>query len=92
MRREKEFKCEICNTYLLTTASYEAHKNKHTGIKPFACEGCDKKFFTKEAMERHFSAIHDTDNNFLCNVCSKICSTKVRIILMIFHLIYLIFY
>ncbi|KAJ8970874.1 hypothetical protein NQ314_000999, partial [Rhamnusium bicolor] len=69
--REKKFRCEICSKYLLTAGSLETHKRKHTGIKPFPCSSCDKQFFTKEAMQRHFGAIHDIDNNFLCSVCSK---------------------
>jgi KRAB domain-containing zinc finger protein len=77
--REKKYQCKICSKFLLTAGSLETHVKKHSGIKPFSCSGCDKQFFTKEAMQRHFGAIHDTDNNFLCNVCSKVCSTKVHL-------------
>ncbi|XP_063902906.1 zinc finger protein OZF-like [Zophobas morio] len=77
--REKKYQCKICNKFLLSAGSLETHIKKHSGVKPFPCSGCDKRFFTKEAMQRHFGAIHDTDNNFLCNVCSKVCSTKVHL-------------
>ncbi|EFA04052.2 zinc finger protein OZF [Tribolium castaneum] len=77
--REKKHQCNICGKFLLSAGSLDTHVRKHSGIKPFCCPGCDKSFFTKEAMQRHFDAIHDTDNNFLCNFCSKVCSTKVHL-------------
>ncbi|XP_018572249.1 zinc finger protein 528-like [Anoplophora glabripennis] len=77
--REKKFECDICNKHLLSASSLETHKRKHSGVRPFVCSACDKRFFTKEAMQRHYGAMHDTYNNFLCSVCSKVCSTKFHL-------------
>ncbi|KAK4879838.1 hypothetical protein RN001_007984 [Aquatica leii] len=79
--RDKKFQCDICSKFLLTTGSLETHKRKHTGVKPYSCSACSKAFFTKEAMQRHFGAIHDIDNNFLCKGNIKFMDKTCNIVL-----------
>ena len=42
----------------------------HPGVKPFACDTCEKRFDRKENLMRHVR-IHTGDRRYVCNYCGK---------------------
>uniref|UniRef100_A0A915MAG5 C2H2-type domain-containing protein n=1 Tax=Meloidogyne javanica TaxID=6303 RepID=A0A915MAG5_MELJA len=50
------------------------HRGTHSGIKPFECRFCQKKFFRKDQMQEHSMTHIKTGNDFDCPVSG--CSFK----------------
>ena len=42
----------------------------HTGIKPFACDDCEKSFGQKGALLNH-KVLHADEKPFKCSFCDK---------------------
>ncbi|XP_061685137.1 uncharacterized protein LOC133505735 [Syngnathoides biaculeatus] len=50
----------------------------HGKVKPFACQICNKAFFTKRDVEAH-TRIHTGEKPFLCHLCEKKFTRKVEL-------------
>ena len=49
---------------------------KHYKEKPFACDRCDKKFFTMTDQQKHIKIVHLNEKPFACEKCGKQYSTS----------------
>lgn len=63
--------CHLCKTDFPLVSAFRRHySDMHPGVKPFACDTCDKRFDRKENLMRHMR-IHTGDRRYVCNYCGK---------------------
>lgn len=65
--RETSGICGICKKNF---QNMETHMRSHTGIKPYPCSVCNKRFPRPGALRRH-KKIHSGDRPYTCQCCGK---------------------
>jgi uncharacterized Zn-finger protein len=55
----KNFVCDICLKTFSNAANMRRHRVRHSGIKPFECRFCQKRFFRKDHMREHMNHKHN---------------------------------
>uniref|UniRef100_UPI0037E783C3 zinc finger protein 26-like n=1 Tax=Semicossyphus pulcher TaxID=241346 RepID=UPI0037E783C3 len=65
--RETNGTCNICRK---SFQNMETHMRRHTGIKPYSCSVCNKRFPRAGALRRH-RRIHGGDRLYACQLCGK---------------------
>ncbi|XP_068160400.1 general transcription factor IIIA, b [Antennarius striatus] len=55
LQSQKSYICSLfdCKAKFSKSWKLEAHLCKHTGLKPFTCDHCDKRFCTRYQLTRH---------------------------------------
>ena len=72
-------KCKFCKQTFKAYYQLQQHKATHTNKVPFACEICNKSFFTKSSFEKHIDCekkcrakqIKSTKKKFKCKLCNE---------------------
>ncbi|KAJ8010725.1 hypothetical protein DPEC_G00078150 [Dallia pectoralis] len=64
---QKSFVCSFVNCKATFNKSWklDAHLCKHTGLKPFLCKDCDKRFCTRYEVTRH-ELSHSGERTYKC--------------------------
>ena len=52
------FNCGDCGMSFQFKSHLEIHHRIHTGIKPYVCEVCQKRFAQKNNLKTHFLSVH----------------------------------
>ncbi|XP_041867906.1 oocyte zinc finger protein XlCOF6-like [Melanotaenia boesemani] len=65
--RETSGTCSICGK---SFQNMVAHMRSHTGIKPYRCTICSKRFPRPGALRRH-KKIHSGERPYVCQLCGK---------------------
>lgn len=60
------FQCDICQMQFSQKANMHRHRMRHSGVKPYQCRFCLKKFFRKDQVL--ISSLN----------CSKICKFQMQ--------------
>lgn len=60
--RERKYACHICPSTFYDISKLNRHLCSHTGIKPFECSHCDKKFRDKWNLRQHLKTTHNITN------------------------------
>lgn len=70
---EKTALCTYCGESFVNKCSLDVHTRRHLDLRPFECEKCDQKFFTRLQLQRHQSAHVTEPQWFPCPVegCGK---------------------
>ncbi|XP_016949951.1 transcription factor Ouib isoform X2 [Drosophila biarmipes] len=76
----KTWFCEQCGGVFKgkSILDFKIHLQRHTGHKPFECDLCQSKFYTKYEMRRH-RILHSDARPYACRFCTKTfrsCSSK----------------
>ncbi|XP_052901677.1 zinc finger protein 761-like [Anopheles moucheti] len=78
---ERNFQCALCEQTFKSKQALVDHKNRrHLGVKPFACELCDKQY-TKNALlrahiEQHHEKRDEATARYPCQECGKHFTSK----------------
>ena len=77
----KKDKSYMCNARFASTRDVNAHVVKHSGVKAFKCNLCNKTFSHISSVKNHM-IIHTEDRNklFTCDLCDKIFLTNTVLI------------
>ncbi|XP_060566600.1 uncharacterized protein LOC132725478 [Ruditapes philippinarum] len=67
VKQTKEFICDICGKIYHKKATFAAHKLKHTGIRKFKCNICEKSFLYESNLQTHV-LVHG-EKKEECKVC-----------------------
>ncbi|CAG9830916.1 unnamed protein product [Diabrotica balteata] len=59
---EKKFACPLCSKTFAFNNKLQKHLCTHTGIKPFKCLHCDKRFIENYYMKMHLKKKHNIDS------------------------------
>lgn len=61
--------CDICGAVLRSVKTLEDHFiSGHNGLKPYACDLCDKRF-NKWRLLRLHKVVHSDQRNYICDQC-----------------------
>ncbi|XP_001657961.2 zinc finger protein 79 [Aedes aegypti] len=60
--------CPICGT---TSTAMKVHMRTHTKVRPFACDRCEKKFYTNAKLRSHVESVHIGERKYSCEICGK---------------------
>lgn len=67
-------RCKICSkTFSMRANMLKHYMTVHEGLKPFPCPHptCGKRFGQKGSLKLHTRSVHDKEENFVCEFCSK---------------------
>lgn len=75
-RSQWPFACDVegCSKRFRVQQQLTIHKNRHAGIKNFACPHCDRRFVTSTNMKNHINT-HTRERTWSCELCPKVCTT-----------------
>ena len=48
---------------------FDKHMRQHTGILPYSCSYCPKKFAQSSALDYHIRSVHTKETQFKCDQC-----------------------
>ena len=68
------YSCDLCPQKFMKSRELQSHMNKHSSLKPFTCEKCNKAFANKRNTkpERHSCIpVSSSKQLHLCPVCNK---------------------
>ncbi|CAH1406070.1 unnamed protein product [Nezara viridula] len=73
---KKIFQCTVCGHSFSRQTRLKSHMSRHTSIKPFKCDKCDKAYALRWDLNAH-KRIHSL--TFVCNTCNKSFSSKSKL-------------
>lgn len=65
----KAQECPICGKLVKHIQKHQ--EAVHMKLKNHTCQICDKAFYKKSGLTRHFLMVHEEDKNFVCDTCNK---------------------
>lgn len=67
----KDFECSICRKRFITSTNLKYHLTRvHQGVKKYACNQCDKSYFTLQHLKVH-QLSHLEKKAYTCDVCNR---------------------
>ena len=68
--RKENVLCNHCGKSFSRTSSLKEHiSTRHSRIKSFKCDKCDKEFFSRKSLQKH-AIIHADVKKYACKFCS----------------------
>ena len=77
-KKNKQFKCTICDKTLTTKYGLISHTLSHTGEKPWVCEHCSQSFRDQSSLIDHRKTHAPGFEGFKCEFCGKSFNYKKR--------------
>ncbi|XP_017844701.1 zinc finger protein 502-like [Drosophila busckii] len=69
LSQELKYVCHYCGWKFRDPSNLNHHVLRHTGIKKFKCEECERKFGTRHEMLLHVRVYHRGETPFKCKFC-----------------------
>jgi len=61
--------CGVCETKFNRKDFLDKHMRRHSDVKEFKCESCEKSFKTKAGLSSHIHGVHRSDRQYVCDDC-----------------------
>lgn len=68
------YTCQLCTASFMKKELYEAHVNRHAGMRPHTCNLCQKTYLSKRDLSRHSCNINR--KTYVCPTCQKVLNSK----------------
>lgn len=62
--------CQICGYMSPTSSMFRRHLNRHSNVRPYQCDLCEKNYKLSVELKRH-KQIHKKEELFPCKQCDK---------------------
>jgi len=74
------FKCSYCPKVFSSKRGAQEHINRHTGLGPNSCPGCNKRYITLNDLEHHKKSCNGlVPKEHQCDMCQKCFATKAHL-------------
>ncbi|CAN7998688.1 unnamed protein product [Ixodes hexagonus] len=70
-RDSRSYECDVCFMRFTQFANMRRHKLSHSGIRPFECRLCLRRFFRKDHLVEHTVRKHSKQRPLRCPFCAK---------------------
>ncbi|KAH9372841.1 hypothetical protein HPB48_012746 [Haemaphysalis longicornis] len=70
-RDNRSYECDVCFMRFTQFANMRRHKLSHSGIRPFECRLCLRRFFRKDHLVEHTVRKHSKQRPLRCPFCAK---------------------
>lgn len=67
----RSYECDVCFMKFTQFANMRRHKLSHSGIRPFECRLCSRRFFRKDHLVEHTVRKHSKQRPLRCPFCAK---------------------
>ncbi|CDW52993.1 zf-H2C2 2 and zf-C2H2 6 and zf-C2H2 and zf-C2H2 4 domain containing protein [Trichuris trichiura] len=71
----QDFVCDVCEKVYCRPENLSAHRNLHTGEKPYTCTFCSMRFTSRPNWKAHMKW-HSSEKQFACPDCNTRFKTK----------------
>ncbi|BES98586.1 Hypothetical protein NTJ_11402 [Nesidiocoris tenuis] len=70
-KKEKRYRCPVCNLKCSSPSTLRVHMRTHTGEKPYKCPECDYRAIAPYVLRGHMKVhIKTSDRRHACLICS----------------------
>lgn len=70
-KNNRPFKCTECPKRFVNITERKAHLERHSGIRRYKCDSCDRAFTTNNDLWKHAVKHRTTSAMFTCSFCKK---------------------
>ncbi|CAG9575483.1 unnamed protein product [Danaus chrysippus] len=66
---DKRLPCTVCGK-VVRGINFHLHMKRHSGVRPFVCEKCPSRFYTRAELCNHTRWVHSSKNKYYkCDIC-----------------------
>lgn len=72
MKRMKLYnECEVCHKVFHKRHDIDIHMRLHKGVKPYACNTCDHRYYQMSQLNEHVRSEHSGFKKCICKICNR---------------------
>jgi len=75
-----KYVCSVCKKAFRLAARLRKHKSVHTGVRPYTCQDCGRRYRTCAYLKTHIRTVHTgEEKKFVCSICGKAFNRKIKL-------------